>query len=120
MALLGTVPALLSGAPMPAAMAILLPALGVSAFALAGCALGLWLRRRMAGGPERSFVLRIAWAILGAVLVGLVFLQPLLGAILVVLLVATGFGILATELWNRMRKGETAILSLPSPWTTEA
>jgi cytoskeletal protein CcmA (bactofilin family) len=65
--------------------------------------IGLIIRGWLKGAGDVRRAGRVGWAILGAVILGLVGLIPILGGIVVGLAVAAGVGAAMAELWTRLR-----------------
>ena len=65
--------------------------------------IGLFIRRSVRGTGSIHLPGRVGWALAGALVLGFVFLIPLIGWVVVSLAVAAGFGAASAELWTRLR-----------------
>ncbi len=102
-ALAGLFYASILGIPLGGALSMAIAIGSLLGLATTSYCIGLLIRGRLKDSTYVGGGARVGWAILGAVILGLVGLIPLLGAIIVGLAVAAGVGAAMAELWTRLR-----------------
>lgn len=91
------------GIPLGAALVVAIAAVSLLGLvAVSGC-IGLMIRRWRRGPVDIRLAGRAGWAVVGAIILGVVALVPVVGGIVVGLAIAAGFGSAAAELWKRLR-----------------
>lgn len=91
------------GIPLGAVLAMGTAVLWVLGLAAMSYCIGLLIRRSPRRPDDLGSGGRVGWAILGAIVLGLVALVPVLGNLVAGLAVAAGVGATGAELWQRLR-----------------
>lgn len=90
------------GIPLGLALTMTIAILSLLGLAAASYGIGLFVGRRRGNGDIRLFG-RIGWAIIGAIILGVVTLIPFVGGLVLALAVAAGVGAASAEIWKRLR-----------------
>lgn len=95
------------GIPIGSALFMSLALAWIVGLAAVSACIGLYVRgwRRGTGDEPRRLT---GWAILGALILGLIAIVPILGWLIVGLAIAAGFGAALSELWQRLRQAPSA------------
>jgi cytoskeletal protein CcmA (bactofilin family) len=91
------------GMPIGGALAMANAIMWLLGFVTVSACIGLYIRHRRHGPLDVRLGGRIGWALLGAIILGVVSLVPIVGAIVTWLAIAAGVGATASELWWRLR-----------------
>lgn len=104
-ALTGALFASILGIPLGAALGMTLAVLLLLGLVTVSYCIGLFIRRWLRGPGAIGLAGRVGWALIGAVILVLVTLIPIVGGVVATLAVASGFGAAAAEIWARLRAG---------------
>ncbi len=100
----GLLMASLFGIPIGSALFMAIGVAWLLGLASVCAGIGLYIsRRRQKGAGDMQTRPKIGWTVLGAIILGLVALVPLLGWLVAGLAIAAGFGAATAELWQRLR-----------------
>jgi cytoskeletal protein CcmA (bactofilin family) len=90
------------GVPLGLALAMTVAILALLGLVAASYGLGLLIGRRRDTG-DIQLGGRIGWAIVGAIILGLIALVPFVGGLVLALAIAAGVGAASAEIWKRLR-----------------
>ncbi len=90
------------GMPLGLALAMAIGILALLGMVAASYCIGLLIGRRHGMGDVQLGG-RIGWAIVGAIILGVVALIPIVGSLVLALAVAAGVGAASAEIWKRLR-----------------
>ncbi len=100
----GLLMASLFGVPIGSALFMAIGVAWLLGLASVCAGIGLYIsRRRQKGVGDMQTRPKVGWTVLGAVILGLVVLVPILGWLVASLAIAAGFGAATAELWQRLR-----------------
>jgi len=91
------------GIPLGGAMTVAIAFGSLLGLVTVSYCIGLYIRGRFKTSTYVSGGGRVGWAVLGAVILGLIGLVPFIGGLIVGLAVAAGVGAAVAELWTRLR-----------------
>lgn len=91
------------GMPLGGAVAMATGIMWLLGFVTVSACIGLYIRHRRRGPADIRLGGRIGWALLGAVIIGVVSIVPIVGGIVAGLAIAAGVGAATAELWWRLR-----------------
>lgn len=91
------------GIPIGAALVFSVACIWLMGLVTISAWIGLFVRRKLRRPFDIQPIGRVGWTLIGTVILGLVTLVPFLGAVVVGLAIAAGFGAAAAELWTRFR-----------------
>ena len=104
-ALAGALMASVFAIPLGSALFMSLAIVWLLGLATVAACIGLWIRNRRAKGVEDQPIgNQTWWAVLGAVILALLLIVPVVGWLVVSLATAAGLGAATAELWRRLRQ----------------